>query len=116
MPRNARVEVLAMSDRRQLSPFSVPALPQDDTGWRAKLSKWQLALLIGMPLAAVAAAAAVAGLVFLLNRRRRTEPVSLPPSVSSQIPTPVTSPAAKKPEERDSKKVRGGGHQLEKNG
>lgn len=113
MPRNARVEVLAMSDRRQLSPFSVPALPQDDTGWRAKLSKWQLALLIGMPLAA---AAAVAGLVFLLSRRRPAEPASPPPSVSSQSPTPVTSPAAKKPEERDSKKVRGGGHQLEKNG
>ena len=102
-----------MSDRSQLLPLSVPALPQDDTGWRAKLSKWQVALLIGMPLAA---AAAIAGLVFLLSRRRRTEPASPPPPVPSQIPTPVTSPAAKKPEEGDSKKVRGGGHQLKKAG
>ena len=93
-----------MSERRQLSPFSVPALPQEEAGWRGKMSKWHWALLIGMPLAA---AVALAGFMLLVKSRRRrsSERESPPPGLSSQSPIPSASHAAKKPE-TDKNKVR----------
>ena len=63
----------------------------EEGGWSGRLSKWQWALAIGLP---VAAAAGVAGLTLFLSRRRATEVArdrSPPPSMSL---TPVASPAA----------------------
>ena len=85
-------------NRHSFSQFSVPAVTSEEVGWRSRLSKWQWALVIGVPLAAAAALAGVA-LVVGVRRRRRSlsEPESPQPSLS---PTPVASPtatAAKKP-------------------
>ena len=93
-----------MSERRQLSPFSVPILPHEEAGWRGKMSKWHWALLIGMPLAA---AVALASFMLLLKNRRSksSKRESSPPGLSSQSPIPSALRAAKKPE-TDKNKVR----------
>ena len=69
--------------------FHVSTVSSEEVGWRGKLSKWQWALVIGLPLAAVAA---VAGLTLIIRRRRRRDSgreITPPPSMSS---TPVASP------------------------
>ena len=89
----ADARVVAMSAPRRFTgtPFLVPNVSTEEVGWKAKLSKWQWALVIGLPLAA---AAAVAGLVLLIGSRRRRvtgRDGSPPPSMT---PTPVASPTS----------------------
>lgn len=80
---------------RPLSRFSVPDR-SDEVTPRGGLSKWQWALVLGIPLAA---AAALAGLALVIRRRRR-DAASQDSPQPSMNPTPIASPttstAAKK--------------------
>ena len=95
---------MSMSVPRPFTQFRVPDSLSEEVGWKAKLSKWQWALVIGVPLAA---AAAVAGLALVVSWRRRrdagTGKESPQPSMSSTpvaSPTPTTRPANTSGKER----------------
>ena len=77
---------------RPFTQFRVPDPLSEEAGWRSKLSKWQWALVIGVPLAA---AAAVAGLALVVSwRRRRDAGLDRESPLPSLSPTPVTSPTS----------------------
>lgn len=73
---------------RPLSRFPVPDR-SDEVSPRGGLSKWQWALVLGIPLAA---AAALAGLALVIRRRRRRDAVSHDSPQPSMSPTPIASP------------------------
>lgn len=83
---------IAMSVPRRFigTQFPVSNVSTEEVGWRGRLSKWQWALAIGLPLVG---AAAVAGLTLWISRRKRAvtdRDRSPAPSLSS---TPVASPS-----------------------
>lgn len=73
---------------RPFSQFSVPDR-SEEVGMRGRLSKWQWALVLGIPLAA---AAALAGLVLVIRRRRRRDTLSQESPQASMNTTPIASP------------------------